>query len=269
MLCKLKFLILPLFFTVAVEANTDTPNTDLERLLDVTGINSSIESIPPVLDDEMSNEVLTNQVGDPQLAATINQSIKNNFTKSLFGNAIRDSLTRRLTKREISQQVAWYDTPLGQRIAEAHRQDQYKISVLVANGQRHKVSAKRKALLTKLDVVTMGSDNAQRISIDVSTVMSHSMMTAMGMPISMDQVRAMVTPEMIAEMDTIIDEYHATMAYIYKSLSDDELQQFVSYMARPESTVLCDAIWSGMRVAFHAGGAAMGAELVAELRGAF
>lgn len=269
MLCKLKFLILPLFLTTAVQANTNTLNTDLDRLLDVTGINSSIASIPPVLDDEMTHESLTAQVGDPQLAAAINQSIKNSFTTSLFGKAIRDSLNQRLTQQEISQQVAWYDTPLGQRIAEAHRQDQYQISVLVSNGNRHQMSAQRKALIEKLDVVTMGSDNAQRIAIDGATVMGHSMMNAMGMAVSMDQMREMVAPQMIAEMDSIVEEYHATMAYTYKSLSDDELRQFVSYMASPESTILSDALWSGMRVAFRAGGAAMGAELVAELQGAF
>lgn len=221
MLSKLKLPLAALVISFATLANANTGSgTDLERLLDVSGINSSIASIPKSIDDEMSVEVLTAQIGDPQLATIINRSAKNNLTQALFDSSIRDSLNERLTNSEISQQLAFYDTPLGQRIAKAHRLDQYQISRQVKDGARLELSAERKKLITQLDMVTMGSDNAQRIAIDAATVMSHSMMSGMGLPVSVEQVREMVTPGILSQMDTITDEYHATMAYTYESLSD-------------------------------------------------
>jgi len=270
MLSKLKLPLVALVFSFTGLASADTDRgTDLERLLDVTGITSSIAAIPKSIDDEMSAEALTAQVGDPQLATIINRAASNNLTQSLFDNSIRDSLNERLTKSEISQQLAFYDTPLGQRIADAHRQDQYLISKRVKDGERLALSTEREKLITQLDLVIMGSDNAERIAIDAATVMSHSMMSAMGMPVSLEQVRAMVAPSIMSDLETLTDEYHATMAYTYEALSDDDLRQFISYMAKPESTIFCDALWNGMSRAFLKGGTAMGSELVAELQGAF
>lgn len=79
----------------------------------------------------------------------------------------------------------------------------------------------------------------------------------------------MVAPSIMSDLETLTDEYHATMAYTYEALSDDDLRQFISYMAKPESTIFCDALWNGMSRAFLKGGTAMGSELVAELQGAF
>ena len=270
MLRKLKLPLAALVFSFVTQAGANTVlSTDLERLLDVTGITSSVAAIPQSINDEMSAEALTAQVGDPQIATIINRATTNNLTQSLFINSIQDSLTERLTSSEISQQLAFYNTPLGLRVAEAHRLDQYQISQRVRNGERLELSAKRNELIKQLDLVIMGSDNAQRIALDSATVLSHAMMSAMGMPVSVEQVREMVLPGLTAEMDTLMDEYYATMAYTYESLSDDELSQFVSYMAKPESTIFCDALWNGMSRAFIKGGTAMGAELVAELQGAF
>ena len=58
MLSKLKLPLAALVISFATLANANTGSgTDLERLLDVSGINSSIASIPKSIDDEMSVEV--------------------------------------------------------------------------------------------------------------------------------------------------------------------------------------------------------------------
>jgi len=217
----------------------------------------------------MGQAHLEAQIGDPQLAGVISRALQGSLTATLFEQSITGALRERLSQQEISGLLTWYETPVGQRVAKAHLSDQWAIDQRVTNGERPQLSAERRALIKKLDQVVMGSDNVMDLAVDVAAMMGHSMMSSMGMPMGLEEVRQMVSMDMQAERATLVEEYQATLGFMYESLSDTDLEQMIAYSIQPEATVFCDAMWSGLRAAFHEGGAALGVALVAELQGSF
>jgi len=242
---------------------------NLSRLMELSGVTQSIAAMPKVISSEMNQEQLTAQIGDPDVATVISNALQSSITAPLFQRSISQSLRERLSDDEVSLLLGWYATPLGKRVAAANQSDQFTIDQRVNAGERPQLSAERRALFLKLDQVSMGSDNTVRLAVDTAAIMGHSMMSSMGMPIGMAEFRAMAEMEMEGQKTQIVEEYLATLAFMYESLSESELEQLIAYMFQPEATVFFDAMWSGLRTAFHEGGAAMGSALVAELQGSF
>jgi hypothetical protein len=267
---KLKVPALALVFTLSGPlAFADSSSDDFDKLIDLSGVSNSIEAMSQMVSTEMGQEHLEAQIGDPQIARIVSRSLQSSLTASLFERSIIGELRDRLSQQEISGLLAWYETPVGQRVAAAHLSDQWAIDQRVTRGERPEMTDKRRALIEKLDQVVMGSDNAMDLAIDTAAIMGHSMMSSMGMPMALEEVRQMVSMDMQGERANMIDEYHATLGFMYESLSDADLEQMIAYSIQPEATVFCDAMWSGLRAAFHEGGAALGVALVSELQESF
>lgn len=249
----------------AVHADDSTDNFD--KLMGVSGVSQSIESMAQVISSEMGEEKLTAEIGDPRIASVMSHSLQSSMTPELFERTITESLKERLGQSEISGLLAWYETPVGKRVAAAHQVDQWAIQQRVSSGERPQLSAERRVLIEKLDQVVMGSDNAFELALDTAAVMGHSMMSSQGMSLPLAEVRQMVAMQMQAEQANIVDEYQASLGFLYESLSDGDLEEMIAYSFQPEVTVFCDAMWNGLRSAFHQGGAALGVALVAEMQG--
>lgn len=249
--------------------HADASSNDFDKLMDLSGVTNSIEAMSQMVSTEMGQAQLEAQIGDPQLAAVISRSLQSSLTPALFEQSITGALRERLTQQEISGLLEWYETPVGQRVAAAHLSDQWAIDQRVTNGERPQLSAERRALIAKLDQIVMGSDNAMDLAVDVAAIMGHTMMSSMGMAMGLEEVRQMVSMDMQGQRASMVDEYHATLGFMYESLSDADLEQMIAYSIQPEATVFSDAMWSGLRAAFHESGAALGLALVAEMQGAF
>ncbi len=275
MLKKLKVPFIALLFaatTSLVQADeaTDNPAIDnLDRLMNLSGLTSSIAAVPQTIDLEMDEQSLSSQMGDPELAGNFAAAMKSTMTKERFTDAMKGAISNRLTEAEIDQLLSWYETPLGKKVAVIHQTDQFVVAQRVKSGERLTLTPKRQTLIEKFDQVVMGSDNMKIVSMVSATAVGHSMMKSMGMPVSVGQVRQMIAPQMEAESVKIVDEFKASLAFTYQPLTDAELDEFITSMVMPEHTIFNDAMWSGMATAFSEGGEALGAILAGELNGAF
>jgi len=267
---KLKVPAIALVFALNIPTlHAGETDAFIERLMDVSGVSQSIAAVPKMVASEMGEEQLTAEIGDPQIAGVVSRAMQSSLTASLFERRIVEALRDRLSNEEVASLLTWFDTPLGKRVASANQTDQWAVEQRVMAGERPQLTAERKALVQKLDQVMMGSDNAMQLAIDSAAVMGHTMMTSMGMPMDFEDFRQMVVQQMQGEKAGLVEEYHASLGFIYESLSDADMEQMIAYMIQPEATVFCDAMWSGMRAAFHEGGSAMGLALVAELQESF
>ena len=204
------------------------------------------------------------------MARIFSQAAKQSLTQEVFESSIKESVISRLSHhQEITDALAWYDTPVGQRVANANQSDQYAISQRVENGARPQLSAERKQLIHQLDRIVMGSDNTLRLAVDTGVAMGYSMMTAMGVPVTEEQVREMTEAQVLAQGAELVLKYQATLAYTYESLSDNDLREYIVFMLKPESTILNDAMWNGISNAVATAGASMGSMLAEELRAGF
>jgi len=264
---KLKALLMGIIFALAampLQAST----SNIDRLLELSGFTGTIDALPQSIDSAMDLDTLTTQVGDRRIATLIINVTKQSFTKSLFEEEARSSLSSRLTESEISGILAWYDTDAGQRIGAAHQADQLAIQQRVKAGERPQLTEKRNAQLKLLDQLSMGTDNARRLALDSSTNIAHAMMSGLGMPVSKPQVRDMSAAEIDAQMPQIISEYYASLGFIYESVSDADMDALLSRLIEPDATIFYDAMWNGMSAAFNSAGISMGATLAGEIRGA-
>ena len=107
------------------------------------------------------------------MARIFSQAAKQSLTQEVFESSIKESVISRLSHQEITDALAWYDTPVGQRVANANQSDQYAISQRVENGARPQLSAERKQLIHQLDKIVMRSDNTLRLAVDIGLSLIH------------------------------------------------------------------------------------------------
>ncbi|OED42941.1 hypothetical protein AB833_04835 [Chromatiales bacterium (ex Bugula neritina AB1)] len=80
--------------------------------------------MPKIISSEISEEQLTADTGDPQIARVVSRALQSSMTAPLVHRSIEEALSEHLNDDEVANLLAWYDTPLGNRIASANQTDQ-------------------------------------------------------------------------------------------------------------------------------------------------
>ena len=255
------------FLFIAQAGATLANESAIERLFQLSGNTAAIHSLSKTLEHQLSPDTLTAEVGDPAFAAALSHSMLSNFNPALFHSKTRKSVRESLTTSEINKILTWFDTPLGQRVAVANQADLFQISLRIEAGERPQVSAERSRMIETLDKVLMRSDRNIQLAIDAGAVLGHSMMSAMGIPASLSDIRPAVKMQVMAEKEKMVEEFHATIGFLYESLSDDDFRQLIAAQSDPEHTIFNDAIWNGLSEAFYQASASLGNTLTGELNG--
>ncbi len=185
------------------------------------------------------------------------------------GEALRstalDALMGTLQPSDLAPLMAWYDSPLGRRIATIEvtssqqtpdpqeRLQRGAEALTVASESRR---ASLQAIVSETHSVDLMADTLMGMALGVQQGLSSADPAASGATIA--ELKASMggrRPQLIAHFAQIsVPAY----AFTYLPLSDDELKQYADYLGTPPATAFSDATLRGVSRALGAGSVTLG-----------
>jgi hypothetical protein len=165
---------------------------------------------------------------------TIDRIVAERFASDALYARIKLEFQRNLESERLEKALAWYDSPLGQRIIG------HELAALVATGEAEAVahleqnrpSARRIEILERLDA----GGGASETTVDITVAIVRSLTRAFqpGLPAVADLTPGQLDQQIAqARNRTLIDMRRAclvSMLLAYRGLSDDELDQYVRFV---------------------------------------
>ena len=171
-------------------------------------------------------------------AAAVGRIVERTLRHEKIYTLIRDELRRHVDQPKLDTAVAWLRSPLGRKItalevASSEAGAEQKVAAYAATLRGNPSPARRIELLQRLDWVSGSTE----VSLDILVATARSTAKAMSAALPPDrrlrpgQIENQAT-EVRARAGTLIaQEGLAGMLYTYRSLEDDEIEQYVRFEA--------------------------------------
>ena len=176
-----------------------------------------------------------------------------------------DAVAGTLQPADLTPVQAWFDSPLGRKIAaiestsaketpDPQERLQRGNEALASASQARKASLQ--AIITETHSVDMMADTLIEMALAVQQGMAHADPAASGP--SMAELKGNLNsrrPQLLAHYGQIAVPAYA---FTYRELGDDELKQYADYLASPAATAFSDGTTRGVARAMGAGAARFG-----------
>lgn len=148
--------------------------------------------------------------------------------------------------------LAFFDSPLGHKVSAAEtlatRRDQL---AQYANGlPRQQVSAQRQQIVHRLSQALPAREAGAEVSLALASVAADSL--SQMLPGLLGQGNGLLEGQRQNLMQQIGADLDNTLLYVYRSLSDTELQQFADFAESPAGRAYYQAALSGVRAGLGA-----------------
>ena len=196
---------------------------------------------------------------------TIDRIVAERFAADALYARIKTELQRNLDSDPLEKALAWYDSPLGQRITGQ------ELAALVATGgaeavadlEQNRPSSRRINLLERLDAA--GGASETTVDITVAIVRSLTRAFQPGLPAVADLTAGQLDQQIAqARNRTLQDMRRAclvSMLLAYRGLSDDELDLYVRFVESESGNRYMAVMNSALLTAINAAAEATAAEL--------
>ena len=229
----------------AVEATAVRPDArvvsarpaTVDEVLDLSGLRPQLTGIANALGAEYLPR--SGQLGERDTAAVV-RLVARHFAPERLYAGIRDDFGRRVDQRQLDAMAVWFRSPIGRKvtaleIAASAPEAASKIAAFAAGLKSSPPPASRLELVQRLDWVTATSQETTDLALVVAGSIARA--AAAAGPAERRTRAGLVdrrVEEMRGQMATVIGEnVLAQMLYVYAPLSDDELKQYVEFLASP------------------------------------
>jgi len=203
-------------------------------------------------------------VSEPQKAKML-ACAQSAFALAVLQPAALDAITGTLQPQDVAPLRAWYDSPLGRKIATIEAtsaqqtpdpQERLRRGGDALSGASASRRASLQAILTETHSVDMMADTLIGMALAVQQGLASVDPASSGVPVS--ELKASLTsrrPQLVAHYTQIsLPAY----AFTYIALSDDELRQYADYLGTPAAMAFSDGTTRGVARAMTGGSVALG-----------
>ena len=234
----------------------------LDDLLERSGLRVQLESLTAGIRAQF---LRAHRRQSSQDRITIDRIVTERFAADTLYARIKAEFQRNLDSDPLEKALAWYDSPLGQRITGQ------ELAALVATGgaeavadlERNRPSSRRIDLLGRLDA----GGGASETTVDITVAIVRSLTRAFqpGLPAVADLTPGQLDQQIAqARNRTLADMRRAclvSMLLAYRGLSDDELDQYVRFVESESGNWYMGVMNSALLVAINAAAESTAAEL--------
>ena len=238
----------------------------LDELLESSGLRLQLESLTAGIRAQF---LRAHRRQSSQDRITIDRIVAERFAADTLYARIKVEFEQSLESERLEKALAWYDSPLGKRITGQ------ELAALVAAGgpeavadlEQNRPSSRRIELLERLDA----GGGASETTVDVTVAIVRSLTRAFqpGLPAvadltsgQLDQQIALARNRTLADMRRVC---LVSMLLAYRSLSDDELDQYVQFVESEDGHWYMGVMNSALLTAVDAAAEATAAELATAL----
>ena len=247
---------------VVTRADRQLDPRALDDLLERSGLRVQLGSLTTGIRAQFRR---AHQRQSSQDRITIDRIVAERFAADALYARIKTELQRNLDSDPLEKALAWYDSPLGQRITGQ------ELAALVATGgaeavadlEQNRPSSRRINLLGRLDAA--GGASETTVDITVAIVRSLTRAFQPGLPAVADLTAGQLDQQIAqARNRTLHDMRRAclvSMLLAYRGLSDDELDLYVRFVESESGNRYMAVMNSALLTAINAAAEATAAEL--------
>jgi Uncharacterized protein conserved in bacteria (DUF2059) len=247
---------------VVTRADRQLDPRALDDLLERSGLRVQLGSLTTGIRAQFRR---AHQRQSSQDRITIDRIVAERFAADALYARIKTELQRNLDSDPLEKALAWYDSPLGQRITGQ------ELAALVATGgaeavadlEQNRPSSRRINLLERLDAA--GGASETTVDITVAIVRSLTRAFQPGLPAVADLTAGQLDQQIAqARNRTLHDMRRAclvSMLLAYRGLSDDELDLYVRFVESESGNRYMAVMNSALLTAINAAAEATAAEL--------
>ena len=191
------------------------------------------------------------------LPPAVYQALVNNsnqrFAPEAMDKRARDQMRKNLP--DANPALSFFQSPLGRKIVAAEllatRRDQ-----LAKHAQglpRMEASATRQLLINHLSRALPAREAGAEVSLAIAGVAADSLSSMIPGLLGGGQAQSMLNGQRQRLMDQIAGELDNTLLYVYRDLSDPELEEFVTFAESPEGKTYYQAALAAIRAGLAVG----------------
>ena len=232
----------------------------LDDLLERSGLRVQLESLTAGIRAQF---LRAHRRQSSQDRITIDRIVTERFAADTLYARIKAEFQRNLDSDPLEKALAWYDSPLGQRITGQ------ELAALVATGgaeavadlERNRPSSRRIDLLGRLDA----GGGASETTVDITVAIVRSLTRAFqpGLPAVADLTPGQLDQQIAQARNRTLEDMRraVSMLLAYRGLSDDELDQYVRFVESESGNWYMGVMNSALLVAINAAAESTAAEL--------
>ena len=251
-----------MLLSLAVVANTATASDSIEQLMELSGMNHDLESIPEQITTSVKQ---SGSAGQDAQTASVNTIMVESFDPVVMKSIVKAHLKQELSSADIKAALKWLHSPLGKKItalenAASDVQDladiQKKMPELLENNDRF-------ALIRKLDDAIKVSESTVNTLVIMQGAMLRGMMASAPADKRWNDDRikeylAGIEPQIKAEYELLTI---ASLAYTYRNLPDNEVRAYIDFANTPAGQHYHSSAIAAMNEALTAASEKMGQRL--------
>lgn len=202
----------------------------------------------------------------PEIRQQLKQAVSGSFDASKLMPIFEHAFALEMDIVSLEEVSRWYETPVGQRVISAEKTaDSRKLS---GDSRLPGAAPGRAQLIQQLEVTTRGTER----TVAVLAAMTKSMLTRIldsapeAAQIKGDFIRGFEAGFTATAVPGMRGPILASYASAYSPLSDDELQDYISFLASRAGRRFMNATWNGLQKAMAEGGTEIGARFSEILR---
>ena len=191
------------------------------------------------------------------LPPAVYQALVNNsnqrFAPEAMDKRARDQMRKNLP--DPNPALSFFQSPLGRKIVAAEllatRRDQ-----LAKHAQglpRMEASATRQLLINHLSRALPAREAGAEVSLAIAGVAADSLSSMIPGLLGGGQAQSMLNGQRQRLMDQIAGELDNTLLYVYRDLSDPELEEFVTFAQSPDGKIYYQAALAAVRAGLAVG----------------
>ena len=206
------------------QAQPDESHRLAQALVVRSGLAEQLKSLPRQLELEL--RLARGPVPDEVLAA-LTEAAKESFDPRTLREDVMLTLARGMTVADMSEALAWLETPLGRRVTRAEERSAATLTPQAlqafAEGPEKKPLGERRArLISELVAATKGVEHAANLTEGVA------------------RLRSSLPPEVLREQ--IAASVPTVYAYVYREVAHSDLGAYVRFSRSPLGVRYTDAV---------------------------
>lgn len=235
-------------------------NADIVKsVYELSGAKEVLKSIPELV--KLSNDAQLAQQDTsnipPQVMKKI-QTLPQLFTYSKMEKFVIEGLRRNLSVKDAQAAYTWLSSPLGQKIVakEVYSATPKGIKASQAFIMRHAMQeqtpTKRKALIKAyVNVSNMEEKSASLlINIGLATVVYMMSDLPENQRPPIETLRSVIEKEAKTQQTYQAQQAYVGALFTYKTLSDDELKQYINFLESTSGKAYIDAVYASLEHSF-------------------
>ncbi len=228
----------------------------IDELMEKSGLNAQIESIPEVVSVSVNQSVQANRDADPQGLLHVQSVLQDAYDPDVMKDTLREHLAANLDDATMTGALEWLNSDIGARITQIEKDRSTPESELerqrfVAMIDSKDIPAARREIMSALDDSVGGTDTLLDVMINTHKAVAMSAMPYLPSDQRMtarqiDQKIEMSRPMMKRQYQGYVVD---SMLFTYQELSQDELAQYLAFADSEVGTKYHKAVTGGLKVA--------------------